>query len=116
VGLKSGELARAAWTRNLTIVAWSLHSRDTRLPGPNAIATRVLARIKAGDIVLLHDGHDLDARRRPHCVEAVRLILAGLQNKGLECVTIPELLAGAERTHEISGDSCIQSSHKLFDR
>jgi chitin deacetylase len=100
VGLKSGELARAARSRNLSMIAWSLHSRDTRLPSPAAIATRVLARIRPGAIVLLHDGHDLDGRLRPHCVDALRLILAGLREKGLECVTVPELLAGTARTGE----------------
>ncbi|HET6655845.1 MAG TPA: polysaccharide deacetylase family protein [Gammaproteobacteria bacterium] len=93
VGLKCGELARAAWQRDVTMVAWSLHSHDTRLPDPEAIAARVLARVRGGDIVLLHDGHDLPGERRAHCVEAVRLILEGLREKGLECVTVPELLA-----------------------
>lgn len=95
VGLKSGELAYAAWRRGLTVVAWSLHSRDTRLKDPESIARRVLERIRGGDIVLLHDGHDLPGRKRPMCAAALRLILQGLKDKGLECVTIPELLAPA---------------------
>ncbi|HET7369628.1 MAG TPA: polysaccharide deacetylase family protein [Gammaproteobacteria bacterium] len=93
VGLKSGELAQAAWRRGVTLVAWSLHSRDTRLASPEAIAARVLERVRGGDIVLLHDGHDLGGDR-PHCVEAVRLILAGLRDRGLECVTVPDLIGG----------------------
>jgi len=93
VGLKSGELAHAAWRRSLTLVAWSLHSRDTRLKDPESIARRVLDRIRGGDIVLLHDGHDLPGRTRPLCAAALRLILLGLREQGLECVTIPELLA-----------------------
>lgn len=92
VGLKSGELGRAAWQRGLTLVAWSLHSHDTRLQDPANIARRVLKRVQAGDIVLLHDGHDLPGRNRPLCAQAVTLILQGLSAKGLECVTIPELL------------------------
>jgi peptidoglycan/xylan/chitin deacetylase (PgdA/CDA1 family) len=95
VGLKSGELAHAAWRRGLTLVAWSLHSRDTRLADPQSIARRVLDRIRAGDIVLMHDGHDLPGRTRPLCAAALRLILQGLRDRGLECVTIPELLAPA---------------------
>ncbi|HET8551106.1 MAG TPA: polysaccharide deacetylase family protein [Gammaproteobacteria bacterium] len=94
VGLKSGGLARAAWRRNVKIVAWSLHSRDTRLADPESIARRVLSRVRGGDIILLHDGHDLPGRRRPHCAEAVRLIARGLRERGFECVTVPELLAG----------------------
>ena len=97
VGLKSGELAHAAWRRGLTLVAWSLHSRDTRLKDAESIARRVLARVRAGDIVLMHDGHDLPGRTRPVCAAALRLILQGLREQGLECVTIPELLAPAGR-------------------
>jgi peptidoglycan-N-acetylglucosamine deacetylase len=94
VGLKSGELGHAAWRRRLTLVAWSLHSRDTRLTDPQRIAARVLDRVQGGDIVLLHDGHDLPGRKRPLCAPALRLILAGLHERGFECVTIPELLDG----------------------
>jgi peptidoglycan/xylan/chitin deacetylase (PgdA/CDA1 family) len=92
VGLKSGDLGCAAWRCRLTLIAWSLHSHDTRLPDAEHIATRVLERIRGGDIVLLHDGHDLPGRHRPFCAQAVRLILQGLRAKDLACVTIPELL------------------------
>lgn len=98
VGLKSGELGHAAWKRGLTLVAWSLHSRDTRLADPESVARRVLDRVQGGDIVLMHDGHDLPGRRRPLCAPALRLILAGLRERGLECVTIPELLAAGRET------------------
>lgn len=98
VGLKSGELAHAAWRRGLTLVTWSLHSRDTRLKDPQSIARRVLGKVCAGDIVLMHDGHDLPGRARPLCAAALRLILQGLRERGLECVTIPELLAPAGAT------------------
>lgn len=92
IGLKSGALARAADRHNLLLVAWSLNSRDTRQPDPGKVARRVLKHIRGGDIVLLHDGHDLSGRHRPYCAQAVRLILEGLRAKGLACVTIPELL------------------------
>jgi peptidoglycan-N-acetylglucosamine deacetylase len=92
VGLKSGELANAAYHCNLTLVAWSLHSHDTLLKNPQKIARRVLKKIRGGDIVLLHDGYDLPGRHRPYTVHAVQLILEGLRTKSLECVSIPELL------------------------
>src|SRR6188768_2551856 len=44
VGLKSPGLARVAHARDLTIVAWSLHSRDTMSRNADAIAQRVLNR------------------------------------------------------------------------
>ncbi|HEY1774109.1 MAG TPA: polysaccharide deacetylase family protein [Gammaproteobacteria bacterium] len=91
VGIKTGDLARAADDLGLRVVAWSVHSRDTLDPDPQAMARRVLKRIRAGDIVLLHDGGRVPGGRK-QCVEAVRLILAGLREKGLRCVTLTELL------------------------
>jgi peptidoglycan/xylan/chitin deacetylase (PgdA/CDA1 family) len=92
IGLKSPSLARAAQQQGVRMIAWSLHSRDTRLCDPQQIAVRVLGRIKPGDIVLMHDGHDLPGRHRPACAAAVPLILAGLREKQLECVTVSELI------------------------
>ena len=92
VGLKSPELARAACPRGIVMVAWSLHSRDTRTNDPRCIADRVLRRARAGDIVLMHDGHDLPGRHRPACAQALPLILKGLQVQGLQPVPVSELL------------------------
>ncbi len=92
IGLKSPPLARAAYQQHLTLVAWSLHSRDTRTADPERIAQRVLQRIRPGDIVLMHDGHDLPGQHRPACAQATPLILQGLREKGLQCVTVSELL------------------------
>lgn len=92
IGLKSPELGRAVWARGLTLVAWSLHARDTWVHDPERIARRVLARVREGDVVLLHDGHHAPGMHRRACAEAVRLILEGLKERGLECVTVPELL------------------------
>ena len=52
-------------------------------PIPSASRRRVLERIRPGDIVLLHDGHDRPGRHRPACARAVPLILQGLREKGL---------------------------------
>ena len=64
-------LARAAHAQKLTIIAWSLHARDTIIRDANELAARVLARIRSGDIVLMHDGHDREWRavswRRRRC-------------------------------------------------
>lgn len=92
VGLKSPALARAALARRLDIVAWSIHSRDTVIRNPNTIAAHVLKRVRPGDIVLMHDGHDLPGRHRPGIVAALPLILAGLAERGLAPVTVSQLL------------------------
>lgn len=92
IGLKSPPLARAAKLQDIRICAWSLHARDTATASAAQIADRVLGKVRAGDIILMHDGHDLPGRTRPACATAVALILAGLKAKGLVSVTVSELL------------------------
>lgn len=92
MGFKSPPLGRAARQLQLKLVAWSLHGRDTGTDDPQRIAQRVLKKIRPGDIVLMHDGHDLPGHHRPACAPATRLILQGLRDKGLQCVTVSELL------------------------
>lgn len=92
IGLKSPQLARVASRRQLTLVAWSLHSRDTRSSDPMQVARHVLDKVRPGDIVLMHDGHDRPGRHRPTCAQALPPILQGLGAKGLRCVTVSDLL------------------------
>lgn len=92
IGLKSPSLARAAHERHLEVVAWSLHSRDTMLRNPQHIAQRILARVRGGDIILMHDGHDRQGQHRRATAAALPLVLAGLRDRGLHSVTLSELL------------------------
>ncbi|MDY6944607.1 MAG: polysaccharide deacetylase family protein [Pseudomonadota bacterium] len=91
IGLKSPPMARAAHKRNLKVVAWSIHSRDTLARDPRAIATGVVSRSRPGDIVLLHDGHDREQRQRPLILQVLPLLLQGLRERGLSSVTVSEL-------------------------
>jgi peptidoglycan/xylan/chitin deacetylase (PgdA/CDA1 family) len=55
----------------------------------------VLAQVRPGSIIDLHDGLDGDVTTdRTVLVRALPLILAGLQRKGLEPVRLDELLGG----------------------
>ena len=92
IGFKSPALARTAHARSLTIVAWSVHSRDTLSHSPPATADRVLSRVRAGDIVLMHDGHDREGAHRTIAARALPAVLRGLGDRGLQPVTVSELL------------------------
>jgi peptidoglycan-N-acetylglucosamine deacetylase len=91
-GVKSPPFVEAAHAKRLTMVAWSVHSRDTRAVNSARIAARVLRGVRAGDIVLMHDGHHLPGQHHTACADAVRRVLEGLRERGLECVTVSELL------------------------
>lgn len=92
VGLKNPQLILATRPLKLDTVLWSLHARDTMQSDPQRIAARVLGRIRAGDIVDLHDGHDLPGQHRPQIVGAVAAILDGLKQRGLRATTLSDLL------------------------
>jgi peptidoglycan/xylan/chitin deacetylase (PgdA/CDA1 family) len=92
VGLKSPAIARVAHARKLTVVAWSLHSRDTFTQDADATAALVLSRIAPGDIVLMHDGHEREGHHRSTAAAALPAILRGLRERGLSSVTVSELL------------------------
>ena len=97
LGLKSPPLFQVLRQHDMRMVAWSLHSRDTHWTEPARIAERVLQRVRPGDIVLLHDGHDLPGRHRYSCAAATSLILQGLAERRLQPVTVSELLGTSAR-------------------
>lgn len=94
MGLKSPALARVQRRLGLKVVTWSLHASDTRGKSADAIEKRVTRRIRPGDIVLFHDGHDLPGRHRPVSVAiALQRILPVLAKRGINTVTVTELLS-----------------------
>ncbi|MGH8127775.1 MAG: polysaccharide deacetylase family protein [Gammaproteobacteria bacterium] len=94
MGLKNPSLANLQKRIGLRVVAWSLHARDTR--GRNnaeKIAERILRCVRAGDIVVFHDGHDLDGKQRGTAlVQVLDLILPTLAQRGLQPVTVSEII------------------------
>jgi peptidoglycan/xylan/chitin deacetylase (PgdA/CDA1 family) len=73
----------------LVPVLWSVDSRDWQLPGTKAIVRRVLANVRPGSIVLLHDG----GGDRRETLRALPAILRALQRRHLQAVTLSRLLA-----------------------
>lgn len=93
MGLKNPTLASLQKRMGLRIVMWSLHARDTRGRNAERVAGRVLRRIRAGDIVVFHDGHDLAGKQRATAlVQALDLILPALVQRGLQAVTVSDML------------------------
>lgn len=84
-GLCSDALRQTCRELDLSIIAWSVDPRDWE-PGLSeaTVARRVLESVQDGDIILLHELH-------PATVEALPLILQGLEERGLTPVTVSEL-------------------------
>jgi peptidoglycan-N-acetylglucosamine deacetylase len=74
--------------RRSLMVLWSVDTGDFASPGAEVIAQRVLDEAAPGAIILMHDGPG----PRPHTVEALPIILAGLKARNLKPVTVPRLL------------------------
>jgi peptidoglycan/xylan/chitin deacetylase (PgdA/CDA1 family) len=72
----------------LTTIVWNDDPADWSAPGVSTIVSRVLGQIHGGSIVLMHDGPVF----RWQTNAALPQILAGLKQRGLVPVTIPQLL------------------------
>ncbi len=77
-GYTDGNTANYARDLGYTLALWNVDPQDWRLPGAAVIANRVLAVVKPGSVVLLHDG----GGDRSQTVGAVRIILDRLTAQG----------------------------------
>ena len=91
-GSVSPGVVRAARALGMTTIGWDVDPRDWERPGVEAIVSEVLGAARGGSIVSLHDGRG----DRAQTVEAVPRIVAGLRERGLECVPVSELLQAAD--------------------
>jgi peptidoglycan/xylan/chitin deacetylase (PgdA/CDA1 family) len=73
-------------------VMWSATGYDWNAPSAEYIQGKVIARIRGGDVVLLHDGGHLRfGTDRSNTVKAVDALLTRYKAQDYEFVTIPEM-------------------------
>ena len=82
-GFKTATLCRTAARLGLTMIAWSCDPRDYDLVNANALRARVAARLRPGDIVLLHERPDT-----LHTLDALPGVLTDLAGRGLKSVAL----------------------------
>ncbi|MGK0715812.1 polysaccharide deacetylase family protein [Leucobacter sp. W1153] len=68
-------------------VLWTIDTNDWQKPGQSALFERAVLPAQPGHIILFHDTH-------ADTVNAAGDIIAGLQNRGFEPVTVSELFGG----------------------
>ena len=68
-------------------IGWDVDTEDWRLPGADAIASRIMSA-QPGQVVLMHDG----GGDRSQTVEALRIAMPTLVEQGYTFVTVSELL------------------------
>lgn len=84
-------------------VMWSITGYDWNAPPAAVIERKVAARIRGGDVILLHDGgHREMGADRSQTVIATERLLSRYQAEGYEFVTIAEMMAKAAISHQPS--------------
>jgi peptidoglycan/xylan/chitin deacetylase (PgdA/CDA1 family) len=74
-------------------VTWDVSAQDWVETDSARLAKNILAKVKPGSIILLHDGIDGNiGADRSVVVDALPAILDGLAAKGLKPVTLDKLL------------------------
>lgn len=92
-GLRNPFLAPVLHRLGLVLVSWTRRGFDTREGDAATVLARLTKDLKAGDILLLHDGHAArTAAGRPVVLEVLPLLLERIRTEGLRAVTLPQAL------------------------
>ena len=78
---------------NMPFIIWDIDTLDWKYHNSKRIASRVINKVKDGDIILMHDIYSATAN-------SLNIIIPELQNRGYTFVTIPELFYYKEITLE----------------
>jgi len=88
-------MAHVVKTHGMRMALWDVSAQDGKISDPRVLADRVLAQVKGGSIIDLHDGVDgKPYANRAVVVQALPLILDGLRERGLNPVRLDELMGG----------------------
>ena len=96
MGHKSLSLAEVLRVEGLQMVTWSMRPFDTMHRTTNGIRESVLSKVRPGGILLLHEGTSRAPGQVSRTVQALPSMLKGLRERGLEPVTLQDLLERAK--------------------
>jgi len=84
-GVTNPNIAKTVEKSELTVIGWNVRSLDTIIASEEQLLKRLLRRISAGSIVLLHDNRSVT-------LQTLEQLLIILQKKQLTSVTVSDLL------------------------
>jgi len=88
-------MANVVHRHRMRLVMWDVSAGDRRTNDPQVIADRVLRAARPGSIIELHDGFDGKPWvNQSAIVQALPLILQGLQERHLRPVRLDQLIGG----------------------
>ena len=87
----SATLRRLSGQMDYRLVLWDIDTRDWAHTPPAVISQQILDKVQAGDIILMHDYIGRDSPT----LEALRLVIPELLQRGYHFVTVSELIDGA---------------------
>jgi peptidoglycan/xylan/chitin deacetylase (PgdA/CDA1 family) len=96
-GLRNPLLDPVLQRCNLQLAAWTRRGFDTRPVTAATVLQRLTRELRAGDILLLHDGH---AGRQPDGTPTIVAVLPALLAKIRAAGLTPVTLRAARRTHQ----------------
>lgn len=91
-GARRPAVLRTVRQLGLQPIMWSVTGFDWDAPSAEYIQKKVTARVRGGDVILLHDGgHKAFGTDRWHTVKAVESLIPRYKSEGYEFVTIPAM-------------------------
>jgi len=100
-GVRTPAYFRVARELGLRTVQWDVAGFDWKRRSSGRIAADVLRKVRAGSIVLLHDGDSERKQDRRATVAALPLIIQGLRTRGLRVLPLSQLLGEKEVTFPV---------------
>ena len=89
-GIVDADVRRVASDMGYNVILWSVDTRDWAGTSTEDIVSNVIANVHPGDIILMHDY----TGNKCHTIDALRLLLPKLSEKGYNFVTVSELISG----------------------
>jgi peptidoglycan/xylan/chitin deacetylase (PgdA/CDA1 family) len=78
----------------LQLASWTRRGFDTVERDGSVVLARLMSKLRAGDILLLHDGHAArTSSGTPVVLEVLPSLLEAIEQRGLRTVTLREALA-----------------------